>query len=97
MYISLIACLNNLDCILIAESAVQRCTFLTITRNLNLKIHTVGPVPHRQYCEQESDWEAAVALLDDGEEAGWKLLEDLFSGSKSVAELLSSPFLQLKP
>lgn len=68
-----------------------------MTRNLNLKTHTEDPVPRRQYCDQESDWEAAVALLDDGEEAGWKLLEDLFSGSQSAAELLSSPFLRLKP
>ena len=51
----------------------------------------------RGYCGDEPEWEAAVALLDADEEAGWCLLRDLLSGGMSTAELAESRFCMHMP
>lgn len=49
----------------------------------------------RSYCRQEPEIQKAVEFLDEQQEAGWMLIERLLGGQQSVAELLSSPALQV--
>ena len=49
----------------------------------------------RSYCRQEPEIQKAVKFLDEQEEAGWTLIQRLLSGEQSVAELLTSPVLQV--
>ena len=65
----------------------------------------LSPMPHcdrrrmvcvcRSYCRQEPEIQKAVDFLDEQQEAGWTLIQRLLSGEQSVAELLSSPVLQV--
>ncbi len=49
----------------------------------------------RSYCRQEPEIQKAVKFLDEQEEAGWTLIQRLLSGEQGVAELLTSPVLQV--
>ena len=40
----------------------------------------------REYCQQETAWAGAVALLDEGGGAGWKLIQSLVSCREPASE-----------
>jgi hypothetical protein len=47
------------------------------------------------YCRAEPDWNAAVAVLDEDEKAGWALLRGMVEGKWTAAELTEAAFCRL--
>ena len=43
-------------------------------------------VGFRRYCEEEPDWAPAVRLLDEGDRAGWRLLQSLVECREASSE-----------
>ena len=52
-----------------------------------------GPVVGcRKYCMNETDWAVPTVLLDEFDGAGWNLIRDLVTGSRSATELQQNAF-----
>lgn len=47
----------------------------------------------QEYCRNEPDWHKAVAFLDERNNSGWKLLQQLLKGNVTTAEIVKHPFL----
>lgn len=46
----------------------------------------------RKYCLNEADWSVPTILLDEFDGAGWQLISDLITGSRSAKELEQNAF-----
>lgn len=86
-----------LECLLssLARSGPSAATSAEAVQRLLGDVFGYSVEEFRQYCRSEPEWEVAVALLEDREAAGWRLLEYLVEGTASAAELLESPFCKM--
>jgi hypothetical protein len=49
----------------------------------------------RQYCADDPALSRLVALLDEGDRAGWDFIAQLVRGSRAASDLLLHPFLTM--